>query len=202
LERGLFPFKGAKLIFSDKRDLTSLSTPTEMETSYNCSTNFAEIASGGVPYELGSFGVPYTVVLVFLAFLMGLGKGGVPGSSTTSVALNSLLAPSGPGCLDATVALGVPITFLADVMVVVSYLKLARWDVILRLLPPTGNDDDDGRRRQKGQLLKTNTLLVHHRNSLCCPPSHLSVQSFGNTSPLSLLTPGNNTTTTAIRGHD
>ena len=35
--------------------------------------------------------------------LQGLGKGGVPGSSTTSVALNSLLAPEGQGCLDASV---------------------------------------------------------------------------------------------------
>lgn len=31
-----------------------------------------------------------------LAFMMGLGKGGVPGSSTSSVALNSLYAPDIP----------------------------------------------------------------------------------------------------------
>jgi hypothetical protein len=40
--------------------------------------------------------------------------------------------------LDASVALGVPITFLADVTVVMNYLHLARWDIILKLLPPTG----------------------------------------------------------------
>jgi len=54
------------------------------------------------------------------------------------VALNSLFAPDGFGCLDASVALGVPITFLADVTVVVNYISLARWDIICKLLPPTG----------------------------------------------------------------
>ena len=34
--------------------------------------------------------------LVLLAFMMGLGKGGVPGSSTSSVALNALHAPELP----------------------------------------------------------------------------------------------------------
>lgn len=105
-------------------------------TAYDCASDFANLASGAVAYSVGS--VAYPLVLAGLAFLMGLGKGGVPGSSTTSVALNSLFAPDGFGCLDASVALGVPITFLADVTVVVNYLHLARWDIIVKLLPPTG----------------------------------------------------------------
>ncbi|CAE8726265.1 unnamed protein product [Polarella glacialis] len=98
----------------------------------------AALASGEQASYVVGGSVSYPVLLAILAFLMGLGKGGVPGSSTCSVALNSLLAPSGLGCLDAAVALGVPITFLADLLVSSSYFEHARWDVIMRLLPATG----------------------------------------------------------------
>ena len=102
----------------------------------DCVKDFASIASGAMPYSVS--GVSYPVVLGGLALLMGLGKGGVPGSSTTSVSLNALLAPEGRGCLDSSVAMGVPITFLADCAVVVKYVHQARWDVIMKLLPATG----------------------------------------------------------------
>jgi len=107
--------------------------------AWNCTgaaPAYYAIASGQVEYLVRS--IPYPGVLVALAFLMGLGKGGVPGMSTSSVALNSLLAPRGHGCLDGSVAMGVPITFIADCTVVVNYARLARWDVIARLLPATG----------------------------------------------------------------
>lgn len=100
-------------------------------------TGFLDLASGSAEYLVRDT-VSYPVVLAVLAFMMGLGKGGVPGSSTSSVALNSLLAPPFEGCLDASVAMGVPLTFLADCAVVASYARLARWDVITRLLPATG----------------------------------------------------------------
>merc|ERR1712232_126849 len=75
----------------------------------------------------------YPILLYILAFLMGLGKGGVPGSSTTSVALNALYAPD--GCLDLATALQVPVTAISDCTVVFNYLQEARWDIIARLIP-------------------------------------------------------------------
>lgn len=88
---------------------------------WNCTAGepeFASLATGSTTFSIavGTFGeVPYVVILVALALMMGLGKGGVPGSSTSSVAINSLVAPVGHGCLDASVAMGVPITFLVRV---------------------------------------------------------------------------------------
>ena len=92
-------------------------------------------APDNMPYAPG---LPYSFILVVLMFLMGLGKGGVPGSSTSSVALTALLAPPGPGCLSLAVAMCVPVTCVCDVLVARSYMQHARWDVITRLLPPTG----------------------------------------------------------------
>eukprot|EP00747_Dinoflagellata_sp_TGD_P207442 gnl/TRDRNA2_/TRDRNA2_81017_c0_seq1.p1 gnl/TRDRNA2_/TRDRNA2_81017_c0~~gnl/TRDRNA2_/TRDRNA2_81017_c0_seq1.p1 ORF type:complete len:334 (+),score=64.38 gnl/TRDRNA2_/TRDRNA2_81017_c0_seq1:79-1080(+) len=80
--------------------------------------------------------LPYNILLLVLAFMMGLGKGGVPGSSTSSVAINSLYAPD--GCLDLATALQVPVTGLADCAVVLNFIRNAKWGVILKLLPPTG----------------------------------------------------------------
>jgi uncharacterized membrane protein YfcA len=77
----------------------------------------------------------YYYVLLVLAFMMGLGKGGVPGSSTSSVALNSLYAPN--GCLDLATSLQVPVTTIADVAVVLDKYDQARWNIIFKLLPPT-----------------------------------------------------------------
>jgi uncharacterized membrane protein YfcA len=108
-------------------------------STWNCINNdppFARIADGSVDYYVRDV-FAYPILLGLLALMMGFGKGGVPGSSTSSVALNSLLAPIGPGCLDAVVALGVPITSIADFVVVANYIHIARWDVIQRLLPPT-----------------------------------------------------------------
>lgn len=85
--------------------------------TFDCVGSFASLASGSTLYLVAG-SIPYPYVLGFLAVLMGLGKGGVPGSSTSSVALNALLAPEGVGCLDSSVAMGVPITFLADITVV------------------------------------------------------------------------------------
>lgn len=81
--------------------------------------------------------------MLLLAFMMGLGKGGVPGSSTTSVALNALYAPelpamSGmPSGSDLAMAVQVPVTAMADVTVVLRSYKDADWDAITRLLGPT-----------------------------------------------------------------
>lgn len=80
--------------------------------------------------------IPYPVFLGFLSLLMGLGKGGIPGMSTSSVALNSLYAPD--GCLDLATALQVPVCFCADVTVAYSYIEHARWPTIMRLLPFIG----------------------------------------------------------------
>eukprot|EP00930_Biecheleria_cincta_P077744 TRINITY_DN65050_c0_g1_i1.p1 TRINITY_DN65050_c0_g1~~TRINITY_DN65050_c0_g1_i1.p1 ORF type:complete len:356 (+),score=39.61 TRINITY_DN65050_c0_g1_i1:31-1068(+) len=80
--------------------------------------------------------MPYPIFLGFLSLLMGLGKGGIPGMSTSSVALNSLYAPD--GCLDLATALQVPVCFCADVTVAFSYIQHARWPTIIRLLPFIG----------------------------------------------------------------
>lgn len=124
--------------------------------SYDC-TQFANIATGEIAYYVGS--VPYSYVLAGLGFLMGLGKGGVPGFSTTAVAFNSLVAPPGPGCLDSAVAFGVPITFMADCTVVVRYYKNAKWGVIVRLLPATGVGVALGTRLM-GHLSESNARLL------------------------------------------
>ena len=85
---------------------------------------------------LAAWGLPYPFVLTLLMFLMGLGKGGVPGSSTSAVALTALLAPHGPRCLQSAVALCVPVTWACDVFVARTYLQQARLDLIQQLLPP------------------------------------------------------------------
>ena len=67
----------------------------------------------------------------------------MPGSSTSSVALNALHAPelpSMPGMPsgnDLAVAVQVPVTAMADVAVVIQNFKHADWDAITRLLGPT-----------------------------------------------------------------
>lgn len=100
---------------------------------------YVKLAAGseGVNPKLPEW-LPYNWFLIVLAMMMGLGKGGVPGSSTSSVALNALYAPDGPGCMDASVALGVPVTVLADLAVVGNYVHKARWEIIMRLLPACG----------------------------------------------------------------
>jgi uncharacterized membrane protein YfcA len=81
--------------------------------------------------------------MILLAFMMGLGKGGVPGSSTSSVALNALHAPELPAMAgmpsgnDLAVAVQVPVTAMADITVVVRNYQNADWDAITRLLAPT-----------------------------------------------------------------
>jgi len=73
--------------------------------------------------------------LSFCAFLMGLGKGGVPGASTSTVAMTALFAPE--GAADAAVSLQVPITTMADCTVASMNYKHADWDAIFRLLKST-----------------------------------------------------------------
>eukprot|EP00041_Stephanoeca_diplocostata_P025964 m.692227 g.692227 ORF g.692227 m.692227 type:complete len:388 (+) comp22861_c0_seq2:179-1342(+) len=88
----------------------------------------------GRHHELPAW-LSYESFMMWLAFQMGLGKGGVPGASTSAVALGSLFAPD--GCLDLAIALGVPITFVADLTIVYSYYAQAEWAVITQLLAPT-----------------------------------------------------------------
>eukprot|EP00929_Paragymnodinium_shiwhaense_P118604 TRINITY_DN90514_c0_g1_i1.p1 TRINITY_DN90514_c0_g1~~TRINITY_DN90514_c0_g1_i1.p1 ORF type:complete len:321 (+),score=59.54 TRINITY_DN90514_c0_g1_i1:98-1060(+) len=145
--------------------VAAVSTPT-----FSCldGSSFLALSRGEVAPLLGDVGVdryliggsvPYPVLLAILAFMMGLGKGGVPGSSTTSVAVNSLLAPPGRGCLDAAVALGVPITFLSDIMVVVGEIEHARWDVVTKLLPSTAAGVAMGTQLM-GRLSESNAKLL------------------------------------------
>lgn len=79
--------------------------------------------------------LPYNALLLLLALMMGLGKGGLPGVSTTSVAFNALYAPD--GCLDLATSMQVPVTTLADIAVIFNFIQDARWDVIRRLMPST-----------------------------------------------------------------
>eukprot|EP00035_Acanthoeca_spectabilis_P022964 m.446879 g.446879 ORF g.446879 m.446879 type:complete len:356 (-) comp19435_c0_seq1:276-1343(-) len=83
----------------------------------------------------GKASMSYFWFLFAMSFFMGLGKGGAPGSSTISMALNSLLAPD--GCITFAIALVVPATATADVAVVVTRFKQTRWEVVWRLVPPT-----------------------------------------------------------------
>ena len=76
-------------------------------------------------------------VLCLLSIMMGMGKGGVPGVSTSAVALNSLLAPDIVGGLEFATALQVPVTFLSDITVVLNYYRHAHWSIVFSLLPFT-----------------------------------------------------------------
>ena len=81
--------------------------------------------------------------LVVLAMLMGLGKGGVPGSSMMAVALNAINAPDlptvagAPSGMDLATVLQVPVTCVADLMVVARSYKLVAWSAIPPLLSAT-----------------------------------------------------------------
>lgn len=81
--------------------------------------------------------------LLTLAILMGLGKGGVPGCSMMAVALNAINAPDlpflagAPSGMDLATVLQVPVTCLADLMVVARNIKLVAWSKIPPLLSTT-----------------------------------------------------------------
>lgn len=60
---------------------------------------------------------------------------GVPGSSTISMALNSLLAPD--GCISFAIAVVVPATAIADITVVFLRHEKIQHEVVWRLVPPT-----------------------------------------------------------------
>lgn len=81
--------------------------------------------------------------LVVLAMLMGLGKGGVPGASMMAVALNAINAPDlpkvagAPSGMDLATVLQVPVTCVADFLVVARNFKLVAWSVIPPLLSTT-----------------------------------------------------------------
>eukprot|EP01065_Artemidia_motanka_P020129 TRINITY_DN240_c0_g2_i1.p1 TRINITY_DN240_c0_g2~~TRINITY_DN240_c0_g2_i1.p1 ORF type:complete len:279 (+),score=50.69 TRINITY_DN240_c0_g2_i1:34-870(+) len=75
--------------------------------------------------------------LLLLALMMGFGKGGVPGSSTSSVALNAVFAPDMPGGLDLATALQVPVTAAADIVIVLRNGQHADWTAIQLLAAPT-----------------------------------------------------------------
>ena len=108
---------------------------------FDCNAT-AHLGEGSAYYRLATgeesyvyAGLPYVGLLAVLSFMMGMGKGGVPGSSTTSVAMNALAAPPGIGCQDISVGMGVPITLMSDLYVSSSYYEHADWAVIRRLLP-------------------------------------------------------------------
>ena len=75
--------------------------------------------------------------LCLLSIMMGMGKGGVPGVSTSAVALNSLFAPDIDGGMAFATALQVPVTFLSDITVVANYYRHADWGIVFSLLAPT-----------------------------------------------------------------
>lgn len=133
---GLVLLKSSAVLVSAEADVAGPAAST-----VDCSLDSAvylQLARGeGINTKLPQW-FPYQWFLLVLAMMMGLGKGGVPGSSTSSVALNALYAPDGPGCMDASVALGVPVTVLADLAVVGNYVHKARWDIIVKLLPACG----------------------------------------------------------------
>jgi uncharacterized membrane protein YfcA len=80
---------------------------------------------------------------VVLALLMGLGKGGVPGSSMMAVALNAISAPDlpsvpgAPSGMDLATVLQVPVTCISDLVVVARNYKLVAWSAIPPLLSTT-----------------------------------------------------------------
>lgn len=68
--------------------------------------------------------------------MMGMGKGGVPGSSTLASAMFALLAPR--GFVSQMMALVVPITMMTDVLVGITYFRDAKWKVAGQMLVWTG----------------------------------------------------------------
>jgi len=131
------------------------------EVDFNCTKSidaYYKLATGSTAFDFA--GIPYVYLLCILAFMMGMGKGGVPGSSTTSVAVNALSsAKAGTGCSDISVGMGVPITLISDVYVSSSYYEHARWDVIQGLLPPVGVGMAIGY-QLLGKLSKTQSQLL------------------------------------------
>jgi len=92
------------------------------------------VAVAGVACQVA--GYPSNYELLTCAFFMGLGKGGVPGSSTLASAFFALLAPAGG--VNQMMALVVPTTMMSDVLVGMAYFKSARWDLAGQLLLWTG----------------------------------------------------------------
>jgi uncharacterized membrane protein YfcA len=109
------------------------------------------LASGAASADMGSNSALFLELaqgenrnfLVVLAMLMGLGKGGVPGSSMMAVALNAINAPDlpavagAPSGMDLATVLQVPVTCVADLMVVARSYKLVAWSAIPPLLSTT-----------------------------------------------------------------
>ena len=64
------------------------------------------------------------------AFLVGIGKGGLPGTGNLTVVIFALVLPT-----KASVGILLPILIIADIAAVIIYRRHARWDHILKLLP-------------------------------------------------------------------
>jgi uncharacterized membrane protein YfcA len=70
------------------------------------------------------------VLVVFSAFLVGLGKGGLPGVGNLSVVLMALALPA-----KASVGILLPILISADIIAVLVYRRHAEWRYIWKLAP-------------------------------------------------------------------
>lgn len=76
------------------------------------------------------------VLLVFIAAIMGLGKGGVPGFATVATALTVLTAPTTvEGGLGYAVALQVPILTMIDISAAWLHYRKLDWRTVKILLP-------------------------------------------------------------------
>eukprot|EP00729_Bicosta_minor_P007751 gene7751-8717_t len=75
-------------------------------------------------------------LLLFIAAIMGLGKGGVPGFATVATALTVVTAPTSVvGGLGYAVALQVPILTLIDISAAWLHYRSLDWQTVIILLP-------------------------------------------------------------------
>lgn len=115
---------------------------------------------------IADLSVAELVLVVAAAFLVGLGKGGVPGAGNGTVAIFALIFPA-----KASVGILLPILIAADVVAVIVYRRHAHWKYLWRIMPWTvtgiligwvfmDHIDDDNFRFVIGGLLVV-LALVH-----------------------------------------
>lgn len=121
---------------------------------------------------LAELGVVQLALVFAAAFLVGLGKGGVPGAGNGTVAIFALVFPA-----KASVGILLPVLIAADIVAVLVYRRHAHWKYLWRIMPWTvvgiiigwifmDRIDDDNFRFVIGGLLVILALVHFGRKAL------------------------------------
>jgi hypothetical protein len=123
-------------------NMKGLFSPTKHNTSFLFHANVsflppigtvhASASSGGA--LLSSYDASHLGILCTVAFLAGLGKGGVGGLAAVAVALAALYAP--PGQTQSTLAVMVPMMMVLDISVSVTNCRTVLWKSVCSFLFP------------------------------------------------------------------